>query len=211
MSETTSYHPLSPRDQTGFEELYALYRSALPEHEQKSHSQLLMMLRTPDYLFLSARRAQRLVGFAVVYTCQSAALTLLEYLAVTEDARGSGLGASLFALCREHAGDRTLLVEMDVPRVAEPSTMRRSDFYRRRGCRRVEGLEYILPLPDKTPPPMWLLTLAARHELPRVELADWLHTLYREVYSAEQTDPRIARMLAPLPESLRLIALPGLA
>lgn len=209
MSEPTSYHRLSSRDRAGFETLYALYQSALPESEKKSRAQLITMLETPGYLFLCAQRAQRLAGFAVVYLCQSAALALLEYLAVAESERRGGLGAGLLMHGARHAGDRVFLVEMDAPSASEPFSMGRSSFYRRQGCRRVEGLDYILPLPGKTPP-MWLLTLAARDELPRSELAGWLHTLYGEVYGCEPTDPRVDQMLAPLPQAVRLVDLPEL-
>ncbi|MEY4509404.1 MAG: hypothetical protein RLZZ450_1526 [Pseudomonadota bacterium] len=208
MSETTSYSQLSSEDQAGFDELYALYRSALPEHEQKSRAQLLAMLETPGYLFLCAERAQRLAGFAVVYQCQTAALALLEYLAVAESERRSGLGASLFMRAERHAADSVFLIEMDAPSASDPFSVRRSSFYTRQGCRRVEGLTYILPLPGKLPPPMWLLTLEARDQVPRSELAGWLCTLYSEVYDCEQSDPRIARMLLPLAEETCIVDLP---
>lgn len=208
MSDTASFYQLSSRDHAGFESLFALYQSALPEHEQKSRTQLTTMLDTPGYLFLCAERAERLAGFAVVYRCQHAALALLEYLAVAVSERRSGLGASLFTRSAQHAGDRTLLIEMDAPSASEPFSLRRSSFYRRQGCRRMDGLEYILPLPGKTPLPMWLLTRASRDALPRSELACWLRALYSEVYACETPDPRIDQMLAPLPQAVRLVDLP---
>ncbi|HEX4633813.1 MAG TPA: hypothetical protein VH163_08280, partial [Gemmatimonadales bacterium] len=84
---------------------------------------------------------------------------------------------------------------------------RRQGFYRRLGCARIGGLHYILPLPGAgAPPEMDLMVYAAPRldGLPKSELERWLATIYRDVYHCPATDPRIARMLASLPDPVPL-------
>lgn len=199
MVAAISFRTLRSHELAELDSLLALYESALPAHEQKPHAWLRQMFAQPGYAFVHAERDEQTVGFAILYRFQCVPLTLLEYLAVAEHERQSGLGSRLFSLGAWLAGERTLLVELDAPHAGAPETVRRHRFYRRQDCQRVGTLDYVLPLPDLSPPPMWLLMHGRQGSVERDELAGWLRALYTEVYGRDASDPRIDLMLRALP------------
>ena len=115
---------------------------------------------------------------------------------------------------REDASDRALRT-------------RRERFYRRLGCLRIAGLRYLMPLGGEgSPPEMDLLVYPAaplghpaqdevarsevprsevkRSEVKRSEVKRWLETIYRDVYHCPPDDPRLAQMMAALPDPVLL-------
>src|SRR5690606_504110 len=102
-----------------------------------------------------------LVAFAALFVAAAGGFALLEYLAVDAPWRGRGLGRALLdralALVRRAAPDLPVLLEVDSADEAaadRPLRLARAAFYRRAGCRRVVGLDYLLPIPGVTPPRM---------------------------------------------------------
>jgi hypothetical protein len=125
--------------------------------------------------------------------------------------RNAGLGAAAFAASLARVGGRPLLVEVDSDR--EPSRdrelrARRKRFYRRCGCRVIDGLAYRLPLPGVgAPPEMDLLVHPNGDAAPvsKERLRRWLEAVFVDVYAQRADDPRIAAMLAPLPDPVTLV------
>lgn len=155
------------------------------------------MLARHDYRFFAGlSKAGQVHSFAVLYIGEAA--TLLEYLAVEEAHRGNGVGAALFQHCAV-LGNGPMLVEIESPD-GEGSNqlvrLRRMDFYRRLGCRVIQGLGYRLPLSLETPPMRLLVHgLADRDALSVEEVKAFLTTLYTRVYDKSADDARIAEML----------------
>ncbi len=120
--------------------------------------------------------------------------------------RGGGIGAALFEKTAALAGtERTGLVEADAAH--DGLTARRLRFYARLGCRKIEGLDYLLPLRTHgLPPPMLLLAHVSRstEALMREDLRGYLGRLYAGVYGQAADDPRIAQMLDGLPPDVPL-------
>jgi len=207
---TLSIVPLRSADDPRFEAVTAIYRDAIEPSEQKSLQQLRAQLDDDRYACLIAETADGVVvGFAITFIPRTKDFWLLEYVAVDGNARSSGLGSQLLraavAYASEHAPDAPGILEVDAPSAALSAASpirRRLAFYARHGCRRIEGLSYILPLSHAgTPPPMQLLLLAQAPPatLAREDLQHWLATLYSEVYGKPFDDPRIAAMTSPLP------------
>lgn len=209
MSEIT-IQLLAEGDAQGFAEAYAVYRDAIEKTEQRTEAEFRQLLSRPDYRFLVARRDGAIVGVAVSYLPSEDYFWLFEYAAVAPGARGAGLGAQLFRASQALAGSaRTALVEIDADRGTEEQA-RRLSFYRRLGCRRVSGLDYLLPLDAfGEPPPMWMLALTQ----PDVGALDvdlverWLRAIYEDVYAKRLDDPRLAQMIDPLPDEIPLEAI----
>jgi ribosomal protein S18 acetylase RimI-like enzyme len=127
---------------------------------------------------------------------------LLEYFAIDSRHRSRGIGGELFRRTIEAAsvkcGAAPVLIEVESDGVGseEQRTMcgKRIEFYRRLGCRRIVGLEYLLPL--KWPvPPMELMVWMEGDSVSAATLRRWLGTIYSKVYRREANDPRIERML----------------
>lgn len=184
-----------------FDELYAIYSNAIPASGQKSKPELSAMVSRPDYRFLLAQEGPAVVGFSISFVPADEPFCLLEYMAIRERCRNRGLGRRLFQETANLVQKECILVEVDSDR--EPSAdketrKRRLNFYRRLGCRRVEGCFYILPLHGKSPPPemdLLIHTADTTATIPKVKLRQWLEVIYVHVYRCAKGDPRIAEML----------------
>lgn len=195
-----------PRDPR-FEPLLALYARAIPARERKPDAAIRAMAASPQQIVLVAIDDDALIGFALVYT--GPGLALLEYMAVDETRRGSGLGAALYRAARAAAGDRPFLVEVESDREDTPDRAlrtRRIGFYHRLGARRLEGLDYVLPLPGDGPPPLIDLLVDGwpADAVPADVVADWLREIYANVYACPPDDPRLAAMNVTLAPRLTL-------
>lgn len=202
---------LAREDDHAFESCHAICASVIERSEQKAEADLRATFVSPDYVFLAARRDDRVLGFASLFMPADEPFWLLEYLAVSHEAQGAGLGATLFASAVACAGDRTGLLEVDALPPDDDDRRgkagRRLAFYGRLGCRRVAGVDYLLPLDTYgTPPPMLLLANAPAHvsSLRRDCMERWLRLIYSQVYAQSVDDPRITRMIAPLPDRVDL-------
>ena len=201
--------PPDPADPRHISDLLAIYEEAIPASERKSRAQVAAMLHNPDYRFLGAFLARRLIGFAIVYRFRGEPLSLLEYTAVDPAHRSKGIGGRLLQAALgtpEGATPLLLEVESDLePSEDHAQRAMRKAFYRRFGCREVAGLTYILPIGDDPPAMNLLVHDARRNDLDSATILRWLTLLYVEVYGCPASDARIALMAARLPEKVALI------
>jgi len=196
-----------------FDQLVAIYREALPRSERKPAAKLAKMIAQPGYIFLVLMLDGKVVGFAIAVCFERTDACLIEYMAIAGEMRGHGLGHTLFKSVLElpEIRDRYLLAEVEseeVPSADHVDRVRRKRFYRKLGCRQIEGLDYIMPaVSTSTPPAMNILVY--RRELPedlsKGQLRMWLEDIYVNVYWRSSSDPQIDKMLENLPERPRLI------
>lgn len=201
---------LEPDDAEGLDHVYALYQAAILRTEQRPEAEFRALIRRPDYLFVVARMDEAIIGFAVAWAPEQADFWLFEYAAVAPEARGNKIGSHLLLATRQLIGiERTALIEVDANTGAEEQA-RRLEFYKRLGCRELRGLEYLLPLDAfGQPPPMLLLAMLHPdlHSVPVMVLEEWLRRIYAEAYGKGLDDPRLARMIDPLPDDVPLLVL----
>jgi GNAT superfamily N-acetyltransferase len=204
---------ISRSDRVAFDGLCRIYSEAIRPEEQKPPEQLGQMLARDEYAFIIAGQPGSLAGFAILFAPPDEDFALLEYLAVAAERRGRGLGGRLLAFCAEWIGDwreRVLLIEVDrdSPGARDlEQRRRRIRFYQGCGCRRIAGLDYQLPLPAAPAEPMDLLALPRSPvgAITRARIERWLNVIYVRVYGRPATDPRLAAMIAPLPERVPLV------
>jgi GNAT superfamily N-acetyltransferase len=199
-----------------FRQLYAIYAASIAAREQKRESWIAAMIDAPEYRFWVAKAGGLVRGFSILFVPAAGGFALLEYMAVAPDQRNHGLGAELFRRTMEQAvpppGERPLPVLLEVDSDREASSdralrTRRERFYRRLGCLRIAGLRYLMPLAgDGSPPEMDLLiyTREPLGRLARSEVRRWLETIYHDVYHCSPDDPRLAQMVAALPDPVLL-------
>lgn len=196
-----------------FDALVRIYTEAHPASERKSFSVLRRMIECPEYFFLIMTAGASVAAFSISVRFRNSDAALLEYFAVAAENRNRGIGRLLFrhtAEC-EAIAKRYLLVEVDshnYPCSDYEDRLRRKNFYRRLGCREIEGLSYIMPrVSVAAPPPMDMLIFS--EDLPssiaRSRLRSWLQDCYSQVYQVPVDDRRIDLMLEHLPEEVRLI------
>lgn len=201
---------LDPEDGAGLDRVVALYRAEILQTEQRPEAEFRSLIRRPDYRFVVARLDDAIIGFAVSWVPNQADFWLFEYAAVSPEARGNKIGSHLLLASRELIGiERTALVEVDADTGSEQQA-RRLAFYKRLGCRQLSGLNYLLPLDAfGKPPPMWLLAMLHPdvHAVPVMVLEEWLRRIYSEAYARRLDDPRLAKMIDPLPDDVPLVVL----
>ena len=190
-----------PRDPR-FAGLIALYEESIPERERKPTAAIAAMTTSSSHRVTVACDGDVVTGFSLLYL--GAALVLLEYLATDARVRGQGLGAMLYLEMRAAAGARPLIVEVESDRedcADRDLRRRRIAFYRRLGCRRISGLDFVLPLEGAGPPPLLDLLVDGipQSAIAGADLAHWLTEIYTEVYGCGQGDARLRAMIASLP------------
>ncbi len=165
MESPLTFELLTADNGTAFERLHRIYVEAIPERERKSKEKLQEMARHADYRFVLAMLGNEVVGFSILFAPVDESFNLLEYIAVDAAYRNAGIGARLLTHTIGLTAGTPMLVEVDSDREeCSDRAVRtgRIGFYRRHGCRRIEGLEYILPLPGEGDPPvMDLLVVTA--------------------------------------------------
>ncbi len=198
-----------------FREAFALYEASIPRAEQKTRAQILAGLGREDVHFWAFTRGAETLGVSILFADRAQNIMLLEYLAVSPAARSGGIGAALFTASFEASrfdSATQLLVEVDseaedVNEAERAIRLKRKQFYRRLGCREVQGFDYILPLDHYGPAPrMSLLVLGApgshlgTHHLRRA-----LSSIYQNVYAQGAGDPRLDEMFRGKGSQLALI------
>jgi ribosomal protein S18 acetylase RimI-like enzyme len=198
---------LDPADLEGLDRCYAIYREAIPRSEQRPEADFKALFARADYRFVVARMDEQLVGVAVSWAPAHADFWLFEYAAVAPDVRGMQIGSHLLQASMAIIGPhRIALIEVDADTGSEEQA-RRLRFYQRLGARRLRGLDYILPLDAfGAPPPMVMLALThpGVGGVSVIILEDWLRRIYYEVYGRGLDDPRLAKMIDPLPDQIQL-------
>ena len=196
-----------------FDALLRIYTEAHPDSERKTFAALRRMIECPEYFFLIMTAGASVGAFSISMCFRNSEAALLEYIAVAAENRNRGIGRLLFRQTAEFEdiAERYLLVEVDSDNQAcsdYKDRLRRKNFYRRLGCREIEGLSYIMPrVSSAMPPPMDMLIYSEDppSSIARSRLRSWLQDCYSQVYQVPVDDSRIDLMLEHLPEEVRLI------
>ena len=202
---------IAPDDTATLDAAFALYASAIEKSEQRPEQEFRALILRPGYRFLAAHLDDEMIGIAVSWAPEDADMWLFEYAAVAPHLRGNNIGANLFLASRNLAGQgRTALVEVDAF-TGEEIQAKRLAFYRRLNCRRLAGLDYILPLDAfGSPPPMWLLALPPEEAASTISVytvENWLRAIYAVAYSKPLDDWRLAAMIDPLQDDVELVGI----
>jgi hypothetical protein len=217
IDRTLTFTALTAAHGAELKQLIAIYQEAIDPSEQKTPAELEAMIADLRYHFIVCQSDGDVSGFSISFQPAGADFWLLEYMAVSSRSRSKGLGQATFfdAYRRGLARDASavMLLEVDRPGGStNPSndTLARFRFYRRLGCRCVEGLDYILPLETgSTPPPMLLLTYCVPPlaTISKARLKTWLSTVYSDVYAQSASDPRLERMTSQLGDTIAVVPL----
>ncbi len=116
------------------EAVKALYVDAFPPEERKPFSIIEDKVREGSMEILCMEEDGRFLGLAIMILHGD--IALLDYLAVSPESRGCGVGTRTLSLLKERYPDRTLLLEIEDPDEPSDNTaerLRRQDFYARNG------------------------------------------------------------------------------
>ena len=138
-----------------FRESIDIYESSFPSNETRSAEKVEEMLKSDDnyhlYIFLSQHEV---AGISLMYTFKDLRMGLLDYMAVTPNNQGKGIGTALFNFTLKKFQLNVLkgiglLMEIqneNVPDQEEKDKrIRRIRFYSRLGVKILDGVNYWLP------------------------------------------------------------------
>lgn len=210
-----TYQSLVSADDSSFEDFFRIYAESIQPREQKPRALISRMVERTDYKVLVQKINGATVGLSILFAPVDEDFRLLEYMAVESGHRNSGLGGKLFLRTLQESVSRRgsalpVLLEVDSDREASAdreTRRRRLQFYKRLGCRRVEDLSYILPVPGKGPPPKMELLVylpASVTAIREPQLKHWLGVVYQSVYNCPHDDPRIVEMLESVSDPVKL-------
>ena len=115
-------------------QVYRLYRQAFPASERKPFAIIVKMARRKKTDVWCLLSAGSFAGFAT--TINGDNLVMLDYLAIRQTVRGSGIGSSALTLLQEIYARQGFFVEIESPFEDGPDKqdrLRRRAFYRRCG------------------------------------------------------------------------------
>ncbi len=210
-----TYKLFESTDATMFEQLYHIYERSIPPRERKSRAQISAAVTRPEYQTLVVKRDGVIIGFSLLFAPTEELFGLLEYMAVHPEFRNAGVGGELFRrtihMARAVRGSIPILLEVESDRQVSPDhaiRRRRQQFYSRLGCRRIDGLSYLLPLPGDGPAPQMDLLVCLPANFSAIHkplLVHWLKVVYQKVYNCSPNDDRIVRMTEALADPVIVI------
>ena len=126
----------APRRFEEWADIYRLYHSAFPRSERKPFSMILKMQQQGKTDVWYFRREGRFAG--MIITINGPQHILLDYLAVAEKHRGTGIGTEILQLMRRHYVGKGVFLEIES--VYERSKnqaerLRRKHFYEKSGMK----------------------------------------------------------------------------
>lgn len=168
--------PVTSTDNTYLSAVNMLYMSAFPETERRPWPSLLALIGTPFFTLYVATEssAGRFVGFFSLWRLPDA--IYVEHLAVVDTERGNGVGGLLVDKALEIAGNRPLVLEVELPETG-PDAPRRISFYERHGLHVIDDITYFQPPYVPGQPELQLILMSSR-PLPDIKsFVIQLHTL----------------------------------
>lgn len=200
----TSFLKLSPRH---IEQLRAIYLDSFPPYERADFSYLLNSIAQNQRWCFSVMQDDAMLGFAILVPHIVSDIHLLEYLAVSSNRRGRGIGGRLLdtvmtTLRLQSARGLFIEVEPDDEGTDEERQWRarRIRFYQQHGAHVVEGTaNYRVPLTDRDGTMqmqlLWL-PLAASARVPTgAQLRECIVNIYTQSYGLPREHPLIRAML----------------
>lgn len=117
-------------------QLYALYRVSFPRAERKPFSVILSAYRKSRADVWCILEGNRFLGFAA--TMNSPRLVMLDYLVISKQYRGQGIGTAAMKDLMQRYADREFILEIESPYEPGPDQLhrqKRKEFYVNCGMR----------------------------------------------------------------------------
>lgn len=139
------FNPLSI---PSFGPIFTDLQNQFPPNELKTQAQFEAQLAQDDYHLLLVTDGQQPVAYLMILTDQSTQTIWLEYLAVYQSFHGSGYGQQILKELPAYFPDkRGAFLEIEKPDPKRINTIRRIDFYKRFGAKRL-FIDYYYPNKD---------------------------------------------------------------
>lgn len=158
------------------EAVKATYIGSFPEDERRDWTDIAARVGAGDMIFSMyiIKRDGENVGFVTTWRLPDA--LYVEHLAIFPDKRSGGIGSAVLAEIAALAGDRPVVLEVELPETSDEAR-RRISFYQRNGFTAMEEYPYFQPpyRPGGQTVPLMLMVTAPLPDPDRFVIM--LHTL----------------------------------
>jgi ribosomal protein S18 acetylase RimI-like enzyme len=172
------------------------YSSRLPIAKVRS------LLKTGSYQLFVAEEAGRILAMALLWGCTQPVFVHLDYIAVSRESKGRGIGTAFYRWLLEH-------LETFVPR-AQLLTLEVEDdllnFYRRSQTRILHEVPYLFPA-SHGPLPMHLMVYdrRGRRTLAGTLVQEVIRALYRGIHNRAADDALLRSFISRVPRQVTLL------
>lgn len=142
-------------DKASFDEAYKILEASFPEAERRSYEGQKALLDLPEYkLFVKRTDTGRTIALLGVWFLEE--FDFIEHAAVSEKARGGGIGSRIF---REYFKENHKMIFLEVEHPNEEDAKRRIKFYKNLGFH-LNPYEYYQPAlrPGMPELPLYVMT-----------------------------------------------------
>jgi GNAT superfamily N-acetyltransferase len=195
-----------------FQEAMKIYAASFPEHERRSFASIETTIISGKSRLIIGSMNGRVVLMALLYPLAGTTFMLLDYLAISKEHRGRGLGQKFISSLLDiidGTGLKHLLVEVENPHIDDDDAKtRRARFYKRLGFREIAGLRYLLPpLQGTSCTEMILMVLSKEDEysMDRVMIKDAIVLIFEELYGRGEDDDILSSIMEDLPDQIELV------
>lgn len=179
-----------------------IYLTEFPGSSRLPVARIRHLLRTGSYRLFVAQDTGRVLAMALVWVCARPALVHLDYIAVSQEWKGRGIGTAFYRWLVEHMGElspraRLLTLEVEDDLIG---------FYRRSRTQVLQNVPYLFP-GRRGPIPMHLMVYdrRGRETLGRGVVQELIRALYRGIHNRRADDALLRSFISRVPQQVSLV------
>jgi len=193
------------------EQAFAIYRKSFPSNERQKEEVVWERLNSGTEELFAGVKGDKVISMGLVFNLSNSGFVLLDYVAVSEHQRGSGIGTLFmqYLIQSYNQTNKQMILEVEDPRDGKnlEERRRRVNFYRGLGAKCLKGVHYILPALDGTTSTTMILMIFTHENIsamPRSEVEKLLLDLYDQVYNKNARNPLVLDVIQRLPKIIKL-------
>lgn len=195
-----------------FDAAMRIYEEAFPSRERQLRRVIEKRVTTGSEHLWVGKEGGKVVFMSLVFPLSGVDYLLLDYMAVSEDMRGKGIGMSFIEMLAHKvvSSGKSVVLEVEDPSSGDNVNQRkrRITFYRRSGAKMLKGMKYLLPPLDGTKPTDMLLfayPLGSTSSLSGNSVRKLVSALYEQVYGMDLHHPLVAKTMSTIGERIALV------
>lgn len=165
-----------------------IYENSFPANERQSLDTITDRVKSGYEELYCLMNSEELIGFALIKDLCYDNFSLLDYFAISDHHRGSGVGTYFISELINYKKDRKIIIEVEKYNT-EINDLKygRAKFYFRCGFREIVGFDYTMPsIEGGQPEPMCIMLANYDKESISIDVLNQLcGKIYTQIYNAE--------------------------
>jgi hypothetical protein len=193
------------------EQAFAIYRKSFPVNERQKEDLIRQRLNSGREELFAGLKKDEMISMSLVFKLSNPEFVLLDYVAVSENERGTGTGTLFMQWLIENCyqSNKQMILEVEYPGEGKniEERHRRVNFYRKLGAKCLHGVNYILPALDGITSTKMILMIFEQKNisaLPKPEVETLILDLYKQVYNMNADEPLVQNVIRELPKIIEL-------